>query len=66
MPKLLRMYIFYMVDIIQPYLDRIVDWGTKAGLKFIENKTVAVMFTGMIIIVYGSILSPPSLDPRIK
>jgi hypothetical protein len=34
-----------LVDIIQPYLDRIVDWGTQAGLKFNENKTIAVMFT---------------------
>jgi hypothetical protein len=34
-----------LVDIIQPYLNRIVDWGTKAGLKLNENKTVAVMFT---------------------
>jgi hypothetical protein len=27
-----------LVDIIQPYLDRIVDWGSKAGLKFNEKK----------------------------
>jgi hypothetical protein len=34
-----------LVDIIQPYLNKIVDWGTQAGLKFNENKTIAVMFT---------------------
>ena len=34
-----------LVDLIQPYLDRIVGWGAQAGLKFNENKTIAVMFT---------------------
>jgi hypothetical protein len=35
----------HLVDIIQPYLNKIVEWETQEGLKFNENKTIAVMFT---------------------
>jgi hypothetical protein len=36
-----------MVNLIQPYINKIIEWGTKSGLKFNENKTVRVvaMFT---------------------
>jgi ribonuclease HI len=35
----------WMVDRIQPYINKMVEWGAKSGLKFNESKTVAVMYT---------------------
>lgn len=34
-----------MVELIQPSLDRIVEWGRDSGLAFNSSKTVAVFFT---------------------
>jgi hypothetical protein len=34
-----------MIDVLQPYLDRTVEWGARNGLKFSAQKTMAIMFT---------------------
>ena len=35
----------YLIQKLQTVIDRLVEWGNKAGLKFNEQKTVVIHFT---------------------